>query len=74
MASVMAACVLSHPLLPEGNSVTHERRERSQEKHSPESVAVKIKLRESSGLILLFPSWLQARVVLIKYLIGRGVL
>jgi hypothetical protein len=38
-------------------------------KRYPESRAVKIKLREALGLIWLLSSWLQARAVLIKYLI-----
>lgn len=75
MAPVMAARLCSQPpLLPKGRSVTHKRRQRPQEKHYPESRAIKIKLREASGLIWLFPSWLQARVVLRKYLIWRPVL
>lgn len=74
MVPVMSPVLCSsHPLLPEGKWVSNERGERSQEKHYPESIAVKIKLRESSGLIWLFPSWPQAGVVLTKYLIGRGV-
>lgn len=75
MAPVMAALLFpATPLSLEGKSVTQERRERPQEKHYLESRAVKIKLREALGLIWLFPNWLQARVVLIKYLMLRAVL